>query len=138
MKALILVAGRGTRISKHTENTPKTLLKVGGKPILQHIVDRVLANNVKDFVIIIGYQKEKIIEFLKTTYPEVNFKFIENEVYLKTNTLYSMWLAKDELMNHDFIYLHGDLIFNKNIIKNLLNPKYKNGAICKYLALMGS
>ncbi len=129
MKALILVAGRGTRISKHTENTPKTLLKVGGKPILQHIVDRVLANNVKDFVIIIGYQKEKIIEFLKTTYPEVNFKFIENEVYLKTNTLYSMWLAKDELMNHDFIYLHGDLIFNKNIIKNLLNPKYKNGAI---------
>lgn len=128
MKALLLLAGCGSRLCKYTENTPKTLLNVGGKPILQHIMDRVITNNITDFVIVVGFQKEKIVSFLKSNYPNIKFKFIENESYARTNTLYSMWLARDEL-KEDFLYFHGDLIFNKDIVKNLLDTKHKNGAV---------
>lgn len=128
MKALLLLAGCGSRLCDYTINTPKTLLKVSGKPILQHIIDRILANNIKDFVVVVGFKKEQIIEFLKSTYPDISFKFIHNEIYEKTNTLYSMWLARDELKD-GFLYFHGDIIFNKNILKDLLDIKYKNGAV---------
>ena len=128
MKALLLLAGRGTRLGKHTEDNPKTLLKICGKPILYHIMDRIITNGITDFVIVIGFQKEKIIGALKSEYPNINFKFIENKVYEKTNTLYSMLLTKDEL-KEEFIYFHGDVIFNKNILKNLIDPIHINGAI---------
>ncbi len=128
MKALLLLAGRGTRLGKYTEDSPKTLLKIGGKPILYHIMDRIIANGITDFVIVVGFQKNKIIEALKSEYPNINFKFLENKIYEKSNTLYSMLLAKDEL-KEDFIYFHGDVIFNKNILKNLMNPIHKNGAV---------
>ncbi len=128
MKALLLVAGRGSRLGSYTENSPKTLLEICGKPILCHIIDRIIANGITNIIVIVGFQKEKIIDLLKTEYPSINFKFIENNIYERTNTLYSMFLAKDEL-KEDFVYFHGDVIFNENIIKNLLNPRCKNGAV---------
>ncbi|MDP3026557.1 MAG: phosphocholine cytidylyltransferase family protein [Nanoarchaeota archaeon] len=129
MKALLLVAGRGTRLGKYTEDNPKTLLKVGDKPILFHIVDRITANGIKEIVVIVGFQKEKIMDALKKEYPNINLTFVENKLYEKTNTLYSMFLAKDYLKDDDFVYFHGDVIFNKNILKNLLDEKYKNAAV---------
>jgi len=129
MKALLLVAGRGTRLGIYTENSPKSLLEVGGKPILCQIIDRIIDNGINDFVVVVGFQKEKIINFLLNKYPNIKFKFIENSVYEKTNTLYSMYLAKDELEKEDFIYFHADVLFNKNILRNLLDAKHNNGAI---------
>jgi choline kinase len=128
MKALLLIAGRGTRLGKYTENSPKTLLKVGNKPILFHIMDRLIANGLRDIVVVVGFQKEKIIDALKKEYPGINFTFVENAIYEKSNTLYSMFLAKD-YVKEGFVYFHGDLIFNKNILKNLLDEKYKNAAV---------
>lgn len=129
MKALLLVAGRGTRLGIYTENSPKSLLEVGGKPILLQIVERIISNGITDFIVVVGFQKEKIIELLRKEYPQINFKFIENSVYEKTNTLYSMFLAKDYLKKEDFIYFHADVLFNKNILKRLLNPEIRNGAV---------
>jgi choline kinase len=129
MKALLLTAGKGTRLKGYTENTPKSLLEVNNKPVLFHIMDRILANGITDFIVIVGFQKEKIIGLLKEKYPNINFKFIENSIFEKTNTLYSLYLAKDELKNEDFVYFHGDVLFNKNILKKLLDPKHKNAAI---------
>lgn len=129
MKALLLVAGRGTRMGIYSEESPKSLLEVGGKPILLQIVDRIIANGIKDFVVIVGFQKEKIISLLKKEYPNANFKFIENPVYERTNTLYSMFLSKEELKSEDFVYFHADVLFNKNILKKLLSPEYKNAAV---------
>ncbi|NQV78096.1 MAG: phosphocholine cytidylyltransferase family protein [Lutibacter sp.] len=128
MKALILVAGMGTRLGQYTTNIPKSLLEIKGKPILGHIIDRIIINNINEFVIVVGFQKEKIINYLKNNYPEINFTFVENNIYEKTNTLYSMWLAKDYISD-EFLYLHGDLLFHKNILRDLLDSKHQNGAI---------
>jgi len=129
MKALLLVAGRGTRMGLYTENSPKSLLEIGGKPILFHIVDRIIFNGVKDLIVVVGFQKEKIIDVLKKEYPHINIKFIENPIFERTNTLYSMFLARDELKREDFVYFHADVLFNKNILKKLLDAKHRNGAI---------
>lgn len=129
MKALLLLAGRGTRLRHRTQNTPKSLLEISGKPILNHIMDRIIVNNINDFVFVVGFQKEKIIDFLEKNYSTVNLKFIENPIFEKTNTLYSMHLAKNELLNKNFLYLHGDLILNKNMISKILSSEYKNAAL---------
>lgn len=129
MKALLLVAGRGTRLGIYTENSPKSLLEVGGKPILFHIIDRIISNGISDFVVVVGFQKEKIIEALRKEYPSVNFKFIENPIYEKTNTLYSMLLAKEEMEKENFVYFHADVLFNRNILKKLLDERLINGAV---------
>ncbi len=129
MKALLLTAGKGIRLKGYTENTPKSILEVGGKSILLHLIDRILFNGIKDFVVIVGFQKEKIISLLRDRYPEINFTFIENPIYERTNTLYSMYLAKEELKKEDFIYFHGDVLINKYVLKKLLSSQYKNAAI---------
>lgn len=129
MKALLLVAGRGTRLGIYAENSPKSLLEVGGKPLLLQIVERIISNGIKEFVVVVGFQKEKIIDILRKEYPEIKFEFTDNLIYEKTNTLYSMCLAKDFLKNEDFVYFHADVLFNKNILKRLLQPEFKNGAV---------
>jgi choline kinase len=129
VKALLLVAGMGTRLGGYTRNHPKSLLLILGRPILFHIVDRIILNGIKDFVVVVGFQKEKIITALKTEYPAISFTFVENTVYNTTNTMYSMWLSRLAIAHEGFVYFHGDVIFNKNILKKLLNPQYVNGAV---------
>ena len=128
MKAVLLVAGRGKRLCNHTKIIPKSLLKVANKPILFHIVDRILANGIIEFVVVVGFKKEMIIDALKKKYPKIDFVFVENEIYDKTNTLYSLFITKDQI-KEDFLYFNADVMFNKNILKKLLNEKYKNGAV---------
>ena len=128
MKVVLLIAGMGQRLSKKTKNIPKTLLEINNKPILFHIIDRIIDNDIKDFVVVVGYKKEIVINALKKKYPDLKFQFVVNEIYDKTNTMYSMFLTKNYI-NNGMIYAHGDVIINKNILKDLLDPKNKNAAI---------
>ena len=63
MKAFILCGGEGTRLRPYTYTTPKPLLPVGGKPILQHLVEHLKKYEIKEFVLTVGYLKEKIMEY---------------------------------------------------------------------------
>ena len=62
MKVVLLIAGMGQRLSKKTKNIPKTLLEINNKPILFHIIDRIIDNDIKDFVVVVGYKKEIVIK----------------------------------------------------------------------------
>jgi choline kinase len=128
MKAVLLVAGIGSRLGSKTNEIPKSLLKIDDKPILFYIVDRVIENGIRDFIVVVGFKKEMIINALTCEYPDVNFEFVENENYRTTNTMYSMYLAHNHI-NNGFVYMHADVIVNTNILKDLLDTKYKNGAI---------
>jgi glucose-1-phosphate thymidylyltransferase len=72
MKAVIPVAGAGTRLRPHTYTQPKPLLPVGGKPIIAFIIDRLIEVGIQDFVFVIGYLGEKIKNFVETKYPNIN------------------------------------------------------------------
>ena len=82
MKAIIPVAGAGTKLRPHTYTQPKALIPLAGKTILSIIVDQLKDAGITDFIFIIGYLGEKIQDYVKTNYPDLNCSFVtQNERY---------------------------------------------------------
>lgn len=130
MKALILAAGKGSRLGVETEDKPKALVKINGKPILQYQLEALLACKIKNIIIIIGYKGNKIKKFieeikLEDRFKDLNIRLIENKNYDKTNSAYSFFLAKNEI-NDSYIHLNCDIIFFPGLLKNLIDSKYEN------------
>lgn len=130
MKAIILAAGDSKRLRPYTDNLPKCLIKINEKAIIDYQIEALIENNVKRINIVVGYFAEKIMKYLTEKYPEMIFRFIYNPVYSKTNTIYSLWLASEDI-DSDFLYFNADVLIDKLIIKKLINCKYENClAIC--------
>src|SRR4026209_915443 len=80
MKAIIPVAGAGTKLRPHTYTQPKALIPLAGKTILSIIVDQLKEAGINDFIFIIGYLGDKIKDYVKEKYPDLNTHFIsQNE-----------------------------------------------------------
>lgn len=80
MKAVIPLAGKGTRLRPHTHHTPKPLLKVAGKPVLAYILDDLVALGVEEVVFIVGYLRETIQEWIGEEYPSLRAHYVLQEV----------------------------------------------------------
>ncbi|MCH5179591.1 MAG: NTP transferase domain-containing protein, partial [Prevotellaceae bacterium] len=80
MKALILAAGTASRLRPLTDNTPKCLLKIGERSLLQRSIDALVANGVTELAIVTGYLHEMIENFVGATYPDLKVTFIHQEV----------------------------------------------------------
>ena len=126
MKTVILAAGIASRLKPLTDHTPKCLLKVGGKSILEMTIENLLATNNSEIIIVTGYLEDQIREFLKARFPKLNFTFIYNKFYASTNNIYSLWLTKDAVLGDDMMMMDSDIVFDKLIIKKLLDSGYKN------------
>ena len=79
MRAIIPVAGIGSRLKPHTFSTPKVLLNVGGKPIISHIIDKLLEEGIDKATFVIGHLGEMIKEYIQNEYPQLNSDFIEQK-----------------------------------------------------------
>ena len=123
MKAVILAAGTASRLRPLTSTTPKCLLKVNGKTLLERTLDNFISNGIAEFLIVTGYLQEMIIDFVKTNYPELNVKFLYNKDYATTNNIYSLFLAEEFACGNDFILSDSDILFSKDIITALLADK---------------
>jgi len=120
-KALILAAGFGSRLLDYTEDKPKSLISIKGKPILEYQLDALTANGVDKIIIVIGYKGEKIREFIQNSkFKNLNIKFIENKEFASSESSYSFWLARDEIMHEPYIHLNCDVIFSKELVKALI------------------
>ena len=120
MHSIIPVAGFGTRMRPHTYTQPKVLLPVAGKPILGHILDRLIAAGVTSTTIVVGYLGDKVEEYVRQTYPDLESSFVEQKELLGLG--HSIWTAREYIpKNGDplFIIL-GDTIFDVNL-KNVFN-----------------
>ena len=115
MKALILAAGRGSRLGKLSRNLPKGMIDFMGKPLIKHQIDAYKAEGVNDIIIVRGYQKEKI-NFEGITY-------IDNDDFAKTNMIESLICARN-LLDDDIIISYSDILFSKSCLKQLLNNKH--------------
>jgi choline kinase len=123
MKAVILAAGTASRLRPLTSNTPKCLLKVNGKTLLERTLDNFISNGITEFLIVTGYLQEMIIDFVKKNYPELNVKFLYNKDFSTTNNIYSLYLAEEFACGNDFILSDSDILFSKDIISALLADK---------------
>lgn len=121
MKAVILAAGMASRLRPLTLNTPKCLLKVGERSLLQRSMDALVQNGIKDFVIVTGYLHEMIENFVREQYGDtIDVTFIQNEVYETTNNIYSLWLARPEAEGEDILLLDSDLLYDQRIVSQVL------------------
>lgn len=127
MKAVILAAGIASRLRPLTNDRPKCLLEIGNRSLLERAIDALVANEIHEIVIVTGYLKEMIESFVQTKYPDLSVKFIYNEVYASTNNIYSLWLAKPEVLNEkEFILLDSDILFEAPMVRMLLESPHAN------------
>lgn len=125
MKAVILVAGRGTRLGSLTEKIPKCLLRVGNQTILERLLKQLNSNGIKDIILVVGFKKEKIKQEVDRLSLPINVIYIENKIYDRTNTIYSVWLAREKV-KEGFILINGDVISEDSIMKDLIKHPGKN------------
>jgi len=105
MQAVILAAGRGKRLRPLTDVTPKPLLKVAGKPILEHNL-RQLPSQVKEVILVVNYLKEQIKSYFGKEFFGKKITYIEQEEML--GTAHALWACKKYLKNEKFIAMNGD------------------------------
>lgn len=120
MKVLMLAAGVGTRISRYLGNHPKCCVEVGGKPLIRRTMELLYRHDITDIAIVVGYQEKYIHEALK------GFEYItyKNPFYKVTNSIASMWFAKDFMDNsEDFLILNADLFIEDSMLKRLISVK---------------
>ncbi|MFI5136081.1 MAG: sugar phosphate nucleotidyltransferase, partial [Chitinophagales bacterium] len=114
MKAIIPVAGTGTKLRPHTYTQPKALIPIAGKPILAFIIDAMIEAGVKDFIFIIGYLGEKVRDFVEKKYPNINAFYAEQNT--REGIGHAIWHAEMFVKNNDPVFIAlGDSVFDLNL-----------------------
>ena len=133
MQAIILAAGMGRRLGELTQNNTKCMLEVNGIRLIDRYLRQLAKYNLDRIVIVVGYEGQKLIDYIKANYPNRNIEFVNNPIYDKTNNIYSLALAKEYLCNDDTILMESDLIVEDAIIDKLVNHPDKDIAlVAKY------
>jgi glucose-1-phosphate thymidylyltransferase len=121
MKAVIPVAGTGKMLRPHTHTQPKPLLPVAGKPILGHIVERLLAAGLDDFVFVLGYMGEKIRQYVETEYAQqARCTYIQQEPRMGPG--HAIWLCRDLVGQEPIFIVFGDTIVDADLRGMIAQP----------------
>ena len=115
IKALIVAAGLGSRLKKHTENLPKCMLDFGGKTLLQRQLDAYKKCDINNISVIRGYKKEKI------NYKGI--KYFENTDYRNNNILNSIFYA-EKVINGNIIISYSDILFDSSVVERTLDSDH--------------
>lgn len=119
MKAILLAAGVGSRISKENGNIPKSLMLVNGRPMLQHTVELLLRNGM-DVVVITGFQHRLLEDVLKT-YP---VKTVYNPFFAVTNSIGSLWMAREEFCTEEIFLANADVYYTQELLDRIRTAPY--------------
>ncbi len=121
MKAVILAAGKGTRMLPLTENIPKVLVKINGKPFLYWLIKNLLHAGFNDFCLVVGYQKEKIETFLKELKTELPNQFQSTTVEQKKQlgTGHAVLQTQEFVGDEDFMVLGGDNLWSVKDLQDM-------------------
>jgi histidinol-phosphate/aromatic aminotransferase/cobyric acid decarboxylase-like protein/choline kinase len=137
MQAIILAAGMGNRLGKYTKNNTKCMLPINGKTLAERALDALNEAEIHRCIFVVGYKKENVIAFLGNKYKNVEIIYISNDIYDKTNNIYSLYLAKDFLLQDDTLLLESDLIFENQLISDMLsNPDTTIAAVARFESWM--
>lgn len=129
MKAVIPVAGAGTKLRPLTYTQPKPLIPVAGKPIISFIIEQLTAIGIQDFVFIIGYLGEKIQHFVEQQYPNLNKTFVTQDK--REGSGHAIWTARDTIRGEDEVFIFfGDTIIDLNF-QRVVEMPYSRLAVKK-------
>jgi glucose-1-phosphate thymidylyltransferase len=120
MKAIIPVAGAGTKLRPHTYTQPKALIPLAGKTILSIIIDQLQEGGVRDFILILGYLGNKIQDYVRLKYPDLNFEFVQQSD--RHGLGHAIFLTRELVGEEEIFIVLGDTICEYDV-KDLLSQK---------------
>lgn len=133
MQAIILAAGMGKRLGELTKENTKCMIKVNGTYLIDRLLTQLDPLNLERIILVIGYQGEKLRAHIGECFGNTPIEYIHNPVYDKTNNIYSLYLAKEELQKQDTLLIESDLIFEDTLFHKILDNPYPNLAlVAKY------
>ncbi len=124
MKVLILAAGMGKRLGKHSKGLPKALVEIEA-PLLAYTLKNITREGIRDFVVVTGHGASKLKDFVGRHSRKygLRVKYVHNRRYGETNNIYSTYLARDELEGDDFILVNSDVLFHPGILRILMSTE---------------
>lgn len=137
MQAIILAAGMGKRLKELTDDNTKCMVKVNGITMIERMLKQLDKLNLSNIVIVIGYKGKELVEYISTLNIKTPIIYVNNEIYDRTNNIYSLYLARNYLMKEDTLLLESDLIFEDSVLKRILEDPYPSLAlVAKYESWM--
>lgn len=124
MRAILLAAGVGKRLKPLTDVTPKSLIRVGDRTVLERMLDSLIGAGIKDIYIVVGHLKEKIKKSIGSCRKGVAIHYILNRNY-KGGSVLSVWAAR-KYFNDDVLLMDSDVVFENKILRKLLESKNSN------------
>ena len=124
----------GRRLGELTHNNTKCMVKVNGVPLIDRVLRQLSKLRLSRVIIVVGYEERKLIEYIGDRFNDVlRIEYIHNPIYDKTNNIYSLALAKQQLQEEDTLLLESDLIFEDSILDLIIADPYPNLAlVAKY------
>ena len=138
MQAIILAAGMGHRLGEYTKDNTKCMISINGIKLIDRFLKKLSCMNLSRVIIVVGYKSENVIDYIGSRYDnKLKIEFINNPIYEKTNNIYSLSLAKEQMMEDDTLLLESDLIVDDRMFDLLIDDEYPNLAlVAKYEAWM--
>jgi len=126
--AVILAAGKGTRLLPLTREMPKCLLDINGRCILSHQLQSLIDCGITEIAIVVGHFSDRIAEHVRDNGydKKANIRLIYNDAYATTASCYSLYLCKDMILDHGYVHVNSDLCFSKTSLERLLVCKEVN------------
>jgi len=134
MQAIILAAGMGKRLGEYTKENTKCMVPVNGLPLIDRALTQLARLNLSRVVIVVGYQGQNLIDYIGDRYADrLKIEYVDNPIYDKTNNIYSLALAKEQMQEDDTLLLESDLIYEEGMLDLLVNNPFPNLAlVAKY------
>lgn len=137
MQAIILAAGMGKRLKQLTNNNTKCMVKVNGVTMIERMLSQLDKLNLSNITVVVGYKGKELQEYISTLNIKTKINYVENEIYDKTNNIYSLYLARHCLLQEDTLLLESDLIFEDSVLEKIVNDPYPSLAlVAKYESWM--
>ena len=137
MQAIILAAGMGKRLGEYTKDNTKCMVPVNGTPLIDRALDQLSKLGLNRVVIVVGYKGQNLIDHVGSERNGLKIEYVHNPIYDKTNNIYSLALAKNQLQEDDTLLIESDLIFDNGMFDLLLkNPSPNLALVAKYESWM--
>lgn len=129
MQGLVLAAGMGSRLKELTKNHTKGMVEVNGIALMERMLRQLDELKLNRIIVVTGYEAIKLQDFINSLSLNTEVCFVNNEIYDKTNNIYSVYLAKEEMCKDDTILLESDLIFDDELLVDLIEDSRETLAL---------
>jgi len=135
MRGLVLAAGMGSRLGELTDQTPKPLVPVAGKPMLHRALECLGRHGVDEAVLVVGHLRDKIRQSVGECFAGVRIRYVVSTEYATTSNLHSLWLAR-EYLDTDTLLLEADLVYDDEVIARMCAAPADSMALGVYESFM--